>query len=399
VRRLPAIAALALAAALATGLVPALTGCTGRADRAPEPGPTWHESTLPLPAGPAGRVAVREATHCAGSWWVVGGVFLDQPLGDQDTRPAVWRSDDGRVWASVPVEARTFWGQRAILTSVACAQGTVAIVGARAGGAHGNPRVTTFYADGDRLRDVEAPFSQYGGEQATNVGPITGGPKGWLITGNRSSGPAVWTSATGREFALHEATPGLADDDALHALAQDAAWDADAGQWVVVGGGSAPGHTLDREPTAWTSPDGATWSREQVPGTTDLDDLERVVATPGGVVALGLRGSTFGAWERLRGTWRQRTSFGEIPSDASHVSFVASLVSDGAHLWATASDGVRYGLWRGTDATSWAAVRLPASAPATAGEHTLSVAAGEGVVLLLSDNGHGGRVWVSRVAD
>ena len=381
------MAALAIASALAG----ALTSCTG--DDGP-PEPHWQEASLPLPPGPPGRIALREATRCGEAWYAVGGIFLDQPIGDQDTRPAAWRSTDGRRWGALRIDAHTFWGQRAILASVACAHGMIAAVGARSGGAHGNPRVTTFFEDATGLHDVEAPFSQYGGEQATNVGPIAGGPDGWLITGNRTSGPAVWTSPTARTFTLHEDVPGLADDERLAALAQDAVWDpTGAGQWVVVGGGSPPSLTLDRQPAAWASPDGSTWTREQVPSSAGLDDLERAVATDDGIVAVGLRGDRFGVWQRRNGRWRAGPTFGRIPSDASRSPFVAALAAAGDDLWATASDGARYSLWRRAHG-EWRRVALPGRAPATGGDHTLSVAAAAAGVLLVSDDGERSRLWL-----
>lgn len=392
-RRLLAVAP-ASVLGLSLSLTPVLTACTGHAHDAPRQ--PWHAASLPLPPGPSGRIAVREATRCGDSWYVVGGVFLDHPTQDQDSRPAAWRSSDGRAWTALPIEARTFWGQRAILASVACAHGSVNVVGARSGGAHGNPRVTTFYEDAAGLHDVDAPYTQYGGEQATNVGPIAGGADGWLITGNRVSGPAVWTSPTGHAFTLHEGVPGLANDGALAALAQDAAWD--GRQWVVVGGGNAPGDSLDRQPEAWTSPDGASWTRETVPGSLQFDDVERAVATPDGVLALGLHGSSFGSWHR-QGAWTEGETFGHLPPEASRSPFVASLsarVASGSDdFWATTSDGARYALWRSGDGDSWTKVATPARAPDTGGEHILSVAADAAGVLLLSDDGKRGRVWVA----
>jgi len=98
-----------------------------------------------------------------------------------------------RARAAGAVRARTYWGRRAIINSVACSRGRLAAVGARSGGAHGNPRVTTFRIDArGRLADVSAVFTQYGEVSATNVGPIAGGPSGWLIAGNRLAGPGVW---------------------------------------------------------------------------------------------------------------------------------------------------------------------------------------------------------------
>jgi hypothetical protein len=355
--------------------------------------PDWVESMMPVPGGPPGRVAVRDAVHCGDSWWAVGGVVLHQPTDTQDARPAAWRSTDGTTWEALPVTATTYWGRRAILSGIACSDDTVVAIGARSGGAHGNPRVTTFFEKDGGLDDRRAPFNLYGGATATNVGPLAGAAPGWLITGNRTSGPAVWHSTDGRDFTLEEDVPGLADEDGFTSLAQAAAWD--GAQWVVVGGGNASG-TLDREPVEWTSPDGRAWARGEVPGTGEFDDLERVVAAEGGLVALGLRGDAFGAWRRGDDGWQAAEDFGSLPDDATRSPFVATLVTGTTGLWATTSDGADYALWHSDDGDGWSPVRLPAEPPATAGEHVLAVATYDDVVLLLADDGEGGRVWSAR---
>jgi hypothetical protein len=162
----------------------------------------------------------------------------------------------------------------------------------------------------------------------------------------------------------------------------------------VVGGGNATG-TLDREPLEWTSPDARAWERHDVPGSDDFDDLERVVATDDGLVALGLRGDRFGAWLRDDDGWEMASEFGSIPGDARSSPFAATLVDGGRGLWATTSDGASYALWHSDDGDEWAPVSLPAAAPLTAGEHVLAVAAHDDEVLLLSDDGDHGRAWLS----
>lgn len=354
--------------------------------------PEWSAVTLPLPDGEPGRIAVRDAVHCGGDWWAVGGVMLAEPSETQDARPAVWRSADGTTWDALPVAATTYWGRRAVLLDVACSGDEVVAVGARSGGAHAYPRVTTYFEKGGGLDDRRAPFNQYGGATATNVGPISGAEPGWLITGNRISGPAVWHSTDGRDFTIEEGVPGLADEEGFGSLAQAAAWD--GGQWVVVGGGNET-DTIDRDPLAWVSPDGRTWERHDVPGTDEYDDLERVVATDGGLVALGLRGRRFGAWLRDGDGWEMASAFGSLPDDGRASPFVATLVTGDRGLWATTSDGASYALWHSADGDDWSPVPLPGRAPRTAGERVLSVAAYDDEVLLLADDGDGGRAWWS----
>ncbi|MFT4289366.1 hypothetical protein [Nocardioides sp.] len=349
---------------------------------------SWHEVTLPAP-GAEGRVTVRDATRCGEEWLAVGGVWLAHPTADQDSTPAAWRSADGRDWQPVAIHADTYWGQRALLTSVACSDGRVTVIGARAGGAHGIPRVTPFYLQGGALEDVAVGYTLFGGENATNVGPMTGGPQ-WLIAGNRSSGPAFWTSTGQGEFTLHEGVPGLANDAGFSALAQAATWTGNG--WLLVGAGSVPG-VLDRVPLAWTSPDGETWQREEAPGSDGFDDLQRVIATADGALALGLLGDTFGAWRRTEDGWSTPTPFGRLPSTASKSPYVASLTSDGDEFWATTSDGASYSLWRSADGEDWQRVTPPAPPPEAGGEQLLAAAAAAGRVLLFSDDGESSRLW------
>lgn len=372
------------------GLVAALlalpAGCSDDVE------PEWNTAALPDPDGTPGFITVRDAVSCGGVWTAVGGVVLAEPTATQDSRPAAWRSIDGVEWTALDVTTTTYWGERALLTSIACANDEVVAVGARSGGAHGNPRVTTFFEEDGGLRDQEAAFNLFGGAAATNVGPLTAADPGWLITGNRVSGPAVWHSETGREFTIEEDVTGLADAEEFVSLAQGAVWDGDA--WVVVGGGNERS-TLDREPVAWVSEDARSWRRVEVPGSDGFDDLERVIAVDDELVALGLSGDGFGVWRRKDGDWSQGDPFGTLPDDARRSPFVSSLVGSDRGLWATTSDGTSYALWHSSDGDGWTSVPTPERAPETGGEHILTVAAAGDRVLLISDDGTGGRLWWS----
>ncbi|GAB3940705.1 hypothetical protein GCM10027614_24810 [Micromonospora vulcania] len=167
---------------------------TGAGSTAPEPPalrPQWQSLTLPAPPGGAGRLLLRDATACAGRWFLTGGV-ADASGG---TRPAAWTSVDGTTWTVVPVLADSFYGRQNVLSSVACREGKAAVIGAKVGGAHGYPRVSTWRqrADG-ALVEVQASFETYGGPKAVNVSELAAGPSGWLIVGNRTAGAASWVS-------------------------------------------------------------------------------------------------------------------------------------------------------------------------------------------------------------
>ena len=372
-------------------LLLAATGACTDTGEPPAPAPIrakWTAVDLPAPPGPAGRVAVRDAVRCAGSWYVVGGVFA----GDE-SRPAGWSSTDGVSWTSLRLDPEGYWARRAVLSSVACRDGQVAMIGARSGGAHGNPRVSTWYqrAEGAYV-DVIAGYTLFGGPQAVSVGKMAAGPAGWLIAGNRTSGAAVWTSTDATEFALNDTDPQLSKDEdfdtsAIHQVH-------DGTEWTVVGSATTPGR-LPRVPMAWTSPDGRDWAREEVPASEEFNDLERVVALDDGLVAVGLRGERYGVWERRKGFWRAGESFGQIDDDGRAAPFVNALTTSGHALLAAVSDASRYGLWASDAGENWRAVRTP-TRPTTAGEHVMSVVAEGDEVLLIADDGEAGRVWSTR---
>lgn len=386
-------------ALLLLAVVPLLVACPATPDDEEPQVLTvdWTERSLPEHPGPPGRTVVRDAVQCGDAWYVVGAVFLDRPTTTRDTRPAAWTSvDGGATYEPVDVRTDTFWGKRAILNTLACSEGRIAAVGARSGGAHGNPRVATFHLDADgTLVDVRTLFVQFGGVSATNVGPISGGPEGWLIAGNRLSGPAVWVSDDPRDFARVEGEPGLTDDGDLDSLAQAGVWDG-AG-WVLVGAGARTGRQLDRDPLAWTSGDGLSWRSEPMPAEPENEDVHRVVRLPGGsLLAVGLRGETFAAWSRTGDGWRRSVRFGSLAQDWVGAAYVASLVLTDSGVLATVSDGATYQLWHTVSGRAWQQVEVPAS-PDTAGDHTLVVGAGT-ELLLLADDGDGGRVWTGEPA-
>ncbi|GAA5114047.1 hypothetical protein GCM10023339_19160 [Alloalcanivorax gelatiniphagus] len=350
----------------------------------------WVDHELPAPAGAPGRTVVRDAVQCGDGWWVAGAVFLDRPSETRDTRPALWFSTDRATWEAVPVEARTYWGRRAILNSIACSRERIAVVGARSGGAHGNPRVTTFRLDGGTLVDVPAVFTQYGGVSATNVGPVAGGPVGWLITGNRTSGPGVWFTDDPRGFTRVEAEPGLTDDGDLESLAQGAGWAGE--EWVVVGAGARTGQHLDPDPLAWTSSDGLTWTPQEMPATDEAEDVHRVTLLDDGrLLAVGRSGDAYAAWLRDDDGWSAAVGFGAIAEEWRGAPYVASLVTTPLGALATVSTGDHYELWRTADGREWSRVAVPLE-PQTAGDHALVVAGGD-ALLVVGDAGDGGHVW------
>jgi hypothetical protein len=350
--------------------------------------------TLPVPPGVPGRIALRDATACAGRWYLVGAVFT----AGGETRPAAWTSTDGKAWTSVRMVPRSYYGFLNILYAVGCHADRVAVVGAKAGGAHGNPRVRTWHQQPDgSLAEVSAYFELYGGPTAVSVNRVAGGPKGWLLAGSRESGAAVWRSPDAAGFKIAEGVPGLASDAGLATQATDALAASDG--WFVGGAGRPAGRT-DRDAVVWTTPDGERFARVVLPAGADDEAVQRLVRAGGGVLALGVRGGGFAAWRldggeavAVPGKWSAGATFGETGTGAV-AGVEAAAAGDGQVFAVTvAADGHR--LWRGDPAGGrWAPVAVPAGAPA-GGDTAAAVAAAQGRVLVVMDDGRTARTWIA----
>ncbi|MDG4796638.1 hypothetical protein [Micromonospora sp. WMMD1082] len=366
-----------------------LAGCPAPAGDPAGPAPTrlvWQQVQLPAPEG-TGRIVLRDLTACAGRWYAAGAV-ADEAGG---TRPAVWSSVDGAAWASVPVLADSYYGRQSVLFSIACRDGVAAAVGGKVGGAHGNPRVSTWWQRGDgTLVEVAAAFETYGGPKAVNVSRLTGGPAGWLIVGNRASGAAAWVSPDAAEFTLVEGAPELSTDG------RGVTWVFDAvggpAGWLAVGGVLAPGR-IDRDPAAWASADGRSWRRSTLPGTDAYEEMQRVALVDGTPVGVGLRGQAFGAWRLGDTGWVAAGGFGRV--DAG-IPSVGALAASAGRVMAVVSDGRRYGGWLSVDrGDGWRAVDLPVAAPVGA-DRGVSLAAVGRRWWLAVDDGTRTSLWIGR---
>ena len=380
-------------AALLSCLLVVVGGCSVRRTPEPRPSPvtlSWREAAVPVPPGGAGRVMLRDAVACGDRWFVVGAV-RDAEGG---TRPAAWSSADGAAWSPVPVVAVSYYGQRNVLSSVACRDGRMAALGAKSGGAHGYPRTSSWHQGADGvLREVSAPFVLFGGSSAVNVARMDAGPQGFVISGNRMSGAAVWTSADASRFEILEGAPGLASDAGGETWAFDAVGSAEG--WLLVGGFLPAGRT-DRDVLGWRSVDGSVWRRLPTVGASEAyEELHRVVLRGGVPVGVGLRGSSFGVWRLESGEWRPAGSFGSVRADGS--PGVRALSESAGRLFCVTTDGSAYGLWVSDDAGGrWRPVAAPVEVPAVA-ESALVVAGGGSRVVVLSDDAEVGRIHVAEI--
>ncbi|MFJ8686943.1 hypothetical protein [Micromonospora wenchangensis] len=378
-------------------LVMLVAGCDRSGGDRADPGggrsasvePAWREATLPVPPGPAGRLVLRDAVSCAGVRFLVGGV-VDAAGG---SRPAAWSSADGSTWLSVPVAASTFYGRQHVLYAAACTGGRVGALGAKNGGVHGNPRTGTWVRDGDGpLREVPAAFELFGGPRAVSVARLAAGAGGWLIAGARADGAAVWTSPDAAGFTLAEGLPELAGD----ARGRTAAYDAVAlpAGWLVVGSLLPAGGAALR-PMAWTSVDGRSWRRADLPVQDGRGRAERVVLRDGVPVAVGAVSDGFAVWRADDGArWRRVGGFGAA---GPGVLSVVGLAVVGGALVAVTGDGAGRAVWMSTDGgVSWRSVRVPLTV-VDGGDTALAVADGDDRLLLLADDGRTSHAWWGRV--
>jgi hypothetical protein len=269
----------------------------------------------------------------------------------------------------------------------------VATIGAKGGGAHGNPRVTTWAqrADG-ALVEQRAAFTLYGGENAVGVTRMTAGPPGWLIVGGRVGGAAVWVSPDATDFQLVANAPGLADADGLSTVANDAV-PLDGG-WLL-GGSVRSRAKLGADPAVWTAAaDARTWTRVDVGAAAEEEAVQRLLPVGDRILAVGVRGPTFGAWRRAAdGSWSAAGRFGD--ASGTVLAAVDSAAVAGERVVAVGSAAAGRRLFAGgLDGAGWREVALPVTVRST-GETAMAVAAGGGQVLVVADDGAAASAWLA----
>jgi hypothetical protein len=356
----------------------------------------WQEVALPIPPGPGNRIILRESVHCGGKWYLVGGIGDPSVTGDygMETRPAVWVSEDGSTWGNMRLTPRDYYGERVVFYSAGCREGKIAVIGSKTGGAHGNPRINTWYQQDDgSLNQVLADFELYNGPNFMNVSRIVAGPDSWLIAGNRMPGATVWLSPAATAFRIVEGAPELASDPRGETWAADAV--ATPQGWLVVGGMLFRGRT-DRDPMSFTSKDGVSWARTVVTATPEYEEFQRVTASNGVVWAAGVRGSTFGVWRYAGGKWELTGEFGDL-TGGSAAPAVKSLISHGTGLIMAGGTGSAHEIWASRDGRSWRQVALPAPTPVGA-ERTISINDHDQRILMVIDDGQRGRAWFGAVS-
>ena len=365
----------AYATALATCVV--LAACSS----ATAPVPTsdmWRP--VPVPHATGTHLLLRDATLCEGEWLLTGAVAGV----DGDTVPGAWY---GRKLTRIPVSGGDFYAHHAIVTTSACRNGTVVLLGTKSGGAYGLPRTATYVGTPQGVDAVRAPFELFGGPDQLFVRRFAVGPDGFQLVGARASGATVWTSSSGHHFTLHEQEPGLATGAAEQTAALDSVYF--NGRWRVAGainGRAAVFHGLETG-----------WSRTLLTSPPGYSAAERLAATPRGLVALGLSVHSISSWTSPDGTTWEPAGLVAVLPQGTGAPFVTGLAATSDGAVAAVSDGETYKLlrWNGT----WSELPPPSSLPRSSGDHTVTVSASGRKVLLVIDDGVNPRVWESTLSD
>jgi hypothetical protein len=164
--------------------------------------------------------------------------------------------------------------------------------------------------------------------------------------------------------------------------------------WIVVGSVLPAGRT-GRDAAAWSSTDGRRWTPQSVPATDGDDALLRVASIDNGLLAVGVRGDAFGAWTRSdeKDQWVAAGTFGRSRGQiAAGVGGIATLGN--RVLVATETAGGRQLWFTDPAGRAFTPVAPPAAVPA-GGDTAMTVAGAGGVVLLVTDDGRAGGLWLA----
>jgi hypothetical protein len=145
----------------------------------------------------------------------------------------------------------------------------------------------------------------------------------------------------------------------------------------------------ERDAAVWASQDGLSWHRVALDGHTGDDILERVIATPSGLVAAGLAGTRFDSWSaRPDGSGWTRVGHFADHGPVTSVPRVIDLARAPADrgVYAAISTGAAAQLWHLTGAQAQQ-VTLPPEV------HDIAGLTGDGTTALLATGA--GMIWAT----
>ena len=367
-----------------------LAGCAQPTERSPAPELSWTEVHLP---DASENVILGALVRCANRWYAAGALRDDAGA----TRPAVWSSADSRVWQPLPVAPISYYGHQQVFFSLACQDGGVAALGSKNGGAHGNPRISSWHLTGNgTLAEVSAPFELYGGPRAITVTAIAGRRTGWLITGNwvgptEQPTAAVWLSADASGFVLHADALGLASSPQEVSFARGVV--AGPSGWLVFGD-FRPADSINRQPAVWASTDGLTWTRAALPVTHGDASVTALGVNGQRILAMGTRGGAPHAWSYDGSTWADAGGFPASNRPGAGLAKVGDVTLTARDGYAAIDNGSHWAVWRSADLHRWQTVSGPAQPPSGA-DNRLLLAGSDDLLVAAESLRTGSRLWVA----
>lgn len=320
--------------------------------------------------------------------------------------------DERRSWSGVALAAAALAGVAVVVGSAGPGSLVPPLTGAARGAASPSPSPPATRAPHEAA--VSAPVSGHcGGPKVEGFRPVrlgrgarpvsvTGDESGFVLGGSvvvatgvgHLRWPAVWTSADGCTWQRAELPPRADgwDDRRVTAVAH-----APAGL-VAIGLAALPGRSEARtRPAAWFSTDdGRTWQRAEVRWRGPFGAMTGLRATPTGIVAWGTEYRS--SARRTAVVWRSTDARHWVPVTAHRAlapaTGLCTITSDGGVLVATGEgpSGVTVGHAR-WDGTGWSRQRVVRPGRCERPETDLVSRARRVAIMVAPNGGPGHRLW------
>lgn len=269
----------------ALALVACLVACGGE-DPEPDPGVRWSQVELPDGVAPLLVVAVE-------SELVVAAEATGLPT------PRMFAIDADGALTPVPVDADSYYGQRAQWFDVATSGGELMALGQRPGGAHGNPRWSTWEGGVDGVvEQPEQPIYVFGGWGAGGLAGIAIAREGPVIVGGRAGAESgldivLWLPDGDDWVEQSSAGTELAATADLRPVATDVV--TDGGELLITGMAQ---HGTEVGAAVWRAPGPAgPWQRIALPGAGRVVTAQSALCDGGSCLVVGrVDGAVVGWW-------------------------------------------------------------------------------------------------------
>ncbi|TDP97195.1 hypothetical protein [Labedaea rhizosphaerae] len=362
--------------ACVAALAIALAGCESPTTPPPLPKVNGWQEIAP----PAAGVRIVALANVGDRLMALGSV-----PGPDGRAPAAWTTTDGHGWRPVALHPVTGYGEQAEFTRFAVLGDRILVWGMAFGGAHSNPRPTSWAGDAERLTEYEQPMERFGGPHAVGQYDEAGVPGTGVIVGQWDKphggyGAAVWTSPDGATWTRGPDDPVLSG---AHEQTSAEGVSAQGNGFLIVG--NAIGDTDGvMHATAWSSPDGKHHRRLTVPDAAGAEAVKVACAGTGcAIVGARTKGRRQTVCWPVHGPAIGRPTAGPT---GDTLDVLQVLVSGKTSVLLRVDGGTR--LFALNGCLDWRADPLPV----TTRDARLGVLPG-GTELLATTDEHGSRLW------